>query len=106
MVFVRRSGALGLGNVGRGYQYSDGGHDEGAVENQSGMAVDPPSQNGFWNSQVTDPLADMRKLSYGRTFEMGKPKILSRQNVLWILIRSGFPTLAERLCGNLRPCSR
>jgi hypothetical protein len=64
MVFVRRSGALGLGHVGWGYQYSDGSYDEGAVENQSGMAVDPPGQNGFWNLQVTDPLADMRKLNY------------------------------------------
>jgi hypothetical protein len=64
MIFVRRSGAFGLGHVGWGFQYSDGSYDECAVENQSGMAVDPPGQNGFWNCQVVDPLADMRRLNY------------------------------------------
>ena len=64
MIFVRRSGAFGLGHVGWAYQYPGGTYEEGSVENLSGAPVDPPGQNGFWRAVTQDPFAQMQWRNY------------------------------------------
>lgn len=64
MIFLRRNAAFGLGHVGWAFQYNDGSYSEGAVENPSGGPVEPPGQNGFWDSRVPEPFAAMRARNY------------------------------------------
>ncbi|HXY37415.1 MAG TPA: hypothetical protein VEI07_24515 [Planctomycetaceae bacterium] len=51
-VFVRRSGAFGLGHVGWAFAIDDTTFDDGSVENPLGTPVTPPSEDGFWECRV------------------------------------------------------
>lgn len=63
-VFLRRSGAMGLGHVGWAFEQRDGLFYTGAVENPSGSPVAHPNDIGFWSVKTKDPVGQMRKRSY------------------------------------------
>ena len=63
-VFVRRSGASGLGHVGWAFEQSNGLFYTGAVENPSGSPVEHPSKIGFWSVKTKNPLKYMAQRDY------------------------------------------
>jgi hypothetical protein len=52
-VFVRRSGASGLGHVGWAFAIDAATFDDGGVENPLGTPYTPPSEDGFWECQIS-----------------------------------------------------
>jgi len=63
-IFLRRSGAMGLGHVGWAFEKEDGIFYAGAVENPSGSPVAHPDDIGFWSVKTKDPVGHMRKRAY------------------------------------------
>ncbi|HWB49728.1 MAG TPA: hypothetical protein VG651_11505 [Stellaceae bacterium] len=63
-VFVRRSGAFGLGHTGWMFQHADATFNDGSVENGSGEPVVPPGKTDFWSETVADPGPPMRRHGY------------------------------------------
>jgi hypothetical protein len=51
--FVRQSGAFGLGHVGWAFAVNASTFDDGSVENPAGTPYTPPSQDGFWECEVS-----------------------------------------------------
>jgi len=64
LIFVRRSGAYGIGHVGWGFVDDNGAFNVGAVENHSGGLHTSPSEMGFWTLRTRDPIAPMRDRHY------------------------------------------
>jgi hypothetical protein len=64
VVFVRRTGADGLGHVG--WAFTDGADtfSVGSVENPHHSLRTPPEQMGFWVMRTRDPIAPMRVRAY------------------------------------------
>lgn len=52
-VFVRRSGAFGLGHIGWAFALDASLFDDGSVENPAGTPYTPPSEDGFWQCNVS-----------------------------------------------------
>lgn len=55
-VFVRASGAFGLGHVGWCFGLDATLFDDGSVENPLGTPYTPPDADGFWNVATTLPI--------------------------------------------------
>jgi hypothetical protein len=55
MVFVRRSGAMGLGHVGWAFEKSNDLFYSGSVENPGGKPVESPDKIGFWSIKSNYP---------------------------------------------------
>jgi hypothetical protein len=52
-VFVRKSGASGFGHVGWAFAIDATTFDDGSVENPPGTPFTPPSEDGFWECEVS-----------------------------------------------------
>lgn len=61
MIFVRHSGANGLGHVGWAFEWSNGWFNTGAVENENSKPVATPPEMGFWSAHTLDPIATVQK---------------------------------------------
>ncbi len=59
VVFVRRSGASGLGHVGWAFEWPNGWFNAGSVENARGVPFASPDKMGFWTEQTLTPVATM-----------------------------------------------
>ena len=64
VVFVRRTGARGLGHVGWAFECGDGTFDAGSVENPRHSLRTSPHDMGFWTIRTHDPIKPMRKRRY------------------------------------------
>lgn len=77
MVFVRRSGAAGLGHIGWAFEWRNGWFNTGSVENRSFHAVAPPELADFWTAHTVNPLASIQKFGKGydeyKIFSVVKP---------------------------------
>ncbi len=60
IVFVRRTGANGLGHVGWAFEWPNGRFNVGSVENVAGKPFATVAEMGFWASHVADPVPCMR----------------------------------------------
>lgn len=86
-IFIRRNGAGGLGHVGWAFEYTDGLHNAGAVENPPGTPVASPTDMGFWTVKTNNPVQPMQQRDYDGykiiDLERGNaPKAWS--TVLWV----------------------
>jgi uncharacterized membrane protein HdeD (DUF308 family) len=59
LVFVRRSGAKGLGHVGWAFEWGTGWFNVGSVEDWSQAAFAPPDKMDFWTRHTLHPVATM-----------------------------------------------
>ena len=64
IVFVRRSGADGLGHIGWGFAGHGGRFYVGSVENAERKPFTRPEDMGFWCMRTLDPLATMQYCEY------------------------------------------
>ncbi|KPV52404.1 hypothetical protein SE17_15710 [Kouleothrix aurantiaca] len=64
VVFVRRSGARGLGHAGWAFDCGDGSFCVGSVENPLHHLRTPPRSDGFWALRTRDPIQPMRQRHY------------------------------------------
>lgn len=87
VVFVRRSGARGIGHVGWAFDCGDGTFNAGSVENPRHTLRTPPVNMGFWTIRTADPIDPMRKRSYDEfkliTLDQGDPAY-AWQVVAWV----------------------
>ena len=60
VVFVRRSGANGLGHIGWAFEWHNGWFHAGSVENPAGKISAKPPDMGFWAAHTLEPVALMR----------------------------------------------
>jgi uncharacterized membrane protein HdeD (DUF308 family) len=65
MVFVRHSGAMGMGHVGWAFEWPNGWFNCGSVENRSRSSYRPPGKADFWTANTQDPVATMVELGPG-----------------------------------------
>lgn len=63
-VFVRRTGAEGLGHVGWAFDCGDGTFGVGSVENPGHTLRTRPPDTGFWAIRARDPIRSMRQRRY------------------------------------------
>lgn len=64
IIFVRRSGAYGIGHVGWAFAVGNHNFSVGSVENHSGGLVTPAEKMGFWTLETHDPIKPMRQRHY------------------------------------------
>ena len=64
VVFVRRTGARGLGHVGWAFDCADGSFNVGSVENPLHHLRTQPRDDGFWALRPRDPIQPMRLRRY------------------------------------------
>jgi hypothetical protein len=64
VVFVRRSGADGVGHVGWAFDGGDGTFNTGSEENPRHTLRTRPQQMGFWMIRTRDPIEPMRERAY------------------------------------------
>lgn len=64
LVFVRRSGAEGLGHIGWGFEGRGGWFYVGSVENVERKPFAGPEEMGFWCMRTLDPFATMQHRDY------------------------------------------
>jgi len=83
-VYVRRSGAFGLGHVGWCFGVDATLFDAGSVENPQGTPVTPPDQMGFWNCGTTIPSVAFRHRGYDffKVFTVAKPDVAAALNAV------------------------
>ncbi len=60
IVFVRRTGANGLGHVGWAFEWPNGRFNAGSIENVAGKPFAAVAEMDFWASHVADPVPCMR----------------------------------------------
>jgi uncharacterized membrane protein HdeD (DUF308 family) len=61
IVFVRHTGANGLGHIGWAFEWNNGWFNAGSVENSTGKAYVKPVDMGFWSAHTLDPIGAMQK---------------------------------------------
>jgi uncharacterized membrane protein HdeD (DUF308 family) len=61
LVFVRRSGATGLGHIAWAFEWPNGWFNAGSVEDIHRKPFAKPEEMGFWNSHTLDPIGAMQK---------------------------------------------
>lgn len=61
LVFVRHSGANGLGHISWAFEWKNGWFNAGSVENQAGKPFVKPQDMGFWSVHTLDPIGAMQK---------------------------------------------
>lgn len=61
IVFVRHSGANGLGHISWAFEWYNGWFNAGSVENQAGKPFVKPQDMGFWTVHTLDPIGAMQK---------------------------------------------
>src|SRR5690349_1767561 len=64
VVFLRRSGADGIGHVGWAFDNADGTFTTGSIENPRHTFYTNPHDMGFWVVRVRDPISPMRARRY------------------------------------------
>lgn len=64
LVFVRSTGAHGIGHVGWAFSYGDGTFNTGSVENPLHTLRTNPLAMGFWTMRTRDPIEAMRARKY------------------------------------------
>jgi hypothetical protein len=64
VVFLRRSGADGIGHVGWAFDNSDGTFTAGSIENPRHSLHTNPRKMGFWAVRTRDPIDPMRDRRY------------------------------------------
>ncbi len=78
IVFVRRSGASGLGHIAWAYEWTNGWFNAGSVENTLGKPIASPAEMGFWTTHTIDPIVVMRDREYPydeyKVFFVAEPK--------------------------------
>ncbi|HET8844112.1 MAG TPA: hypothetical protein VFN35_21780, partial [Ktedonobacteraceae bacterium] len=67
IIFVRRSGAAGLGHIGWAFEWKNGWFNTGSVENRGFHAFARPELSDFWTAHTTNPLASMQK--FGKDYD-------------------------------------
>lgn len=61
LVFVRRTGANGLGHIGWTFEWHNGWFNAGSVEDNAEKAFAQPSEMDFWSLHTLDPIAAIQK---------------------------------------------
>jgi len=61
VVFVRRSGANGLGHIGWTFEWTNGWFNAGSVEDLSQKAIAQPQDMDYWTVHTLDPIGAMQK---------------------------------------------
>lgn len=78
LIFLRRSGASGLGHVGWAFEWDNGWWNVGSVENYGNHAFTPAGQADFWAAHTTNPVEIMltREKAYDeyKMFFVTKPQ--------------------------------
>jgi len=78
IVFVRHSGANGLGHIGWAFEWNNGWFNTGSVENQAGKPFVKPQDMGFWAVHTLDPIGAMQKqvVTYDeyKVFDVTEPR--------------------------------
>jgi uncharacterized membrane protein HdeD (DUF308 family) len=64
LVFVRRTGANGLGHIGWAFEWHNGWFNTGSVEDIHGRAFAKPEEMDFWNMHTLDPIDAMQKQQF------------------------------------------
>jgi hypothetical protein len=64
VVFLRRSGADGIGHVGWAFDNGDGTFTAGSIENPHHSLYTNPRDMGFWVARAHDPIVPMRDRRY------------------------------------------
>jgi uncharacterized membrane protein HdeD (DUF308 family) len=103
VVFVRRSGAKGLGHVGWAFEWRTGWFNTGSVENGSNAAFAPPDKMDFWTTHTLYPVATMQAIPAGydefKIFHAAEPDPkLAWSTVVW-LSRQGY-SVVRRNCSD------
>lgn len=65
LVFVRRTGADGLGHIAWTFEWYNGWFNAGSVENHTGKPFTQPLEMGFWSTHTLDPIAAVQKQVHG-----------------------------------------
>jgi hypothetical protein len=89
VVFVRRSGAKGLGHVGWAFEWKTGWFNTGSVENRSNAAFAAPDKMDFWTTHSLQPVATMLQQPPGydefKVFHVANPHPKDAwKTVVWI----------------------
>ncbi len=61
IVFVRHTGANGLGHIGWAFEWNNGWFNAGSVENEAGKPFAKPEEMGFWSAHTLNPIGAMQK---------------------------------------------
>ena len=64
LVFVRRTGATGLGHISWAFEWPNGWFNAGSVEDIEGRPFAKPEEMGFWNVHTLDPIGAMQKQQF------------------------------------------
>ena len=64
VVFVRRTGANGLGHISWAFEWQNGWFNAGSVENTAAKPMAKPEEMEFWSVHTLDPVAAMQKQKY------------------------------------------
>ncbi len=64
LVFVRRTGASGLGHISWAFEWPNGWFNAGSVEDIEGRPFAKPDEMGFWNLHTLDPIGAMQKQQF------------------------------------------
>lgn len=64
VVFVRRTGANGLGHIAWAFEWQNGWFNAGSVENTTAKPIAKPAEMEFWSVHTLDPVAAMQKQKY------------------------------------------
>jgi hypothetical protein len=86
-VFVRHSGADGLGHVGWAFDVDATAVDEGSVENPSGDPVCDPAHMGAWSQLAPDPMPAMvvKRYDQYRWSTLGAANLVKAfQTIAWL----------------------
>jgi uncharacterized membrane protein HdeD (DUF308 family) len=89
VVFIRRSGAQGLGHVGWAFEWRTGWFNAGSVENRSSAAFAAPEKMDFWTTHSLRPVATMQDQPPGydefKVFHVANPHPKEAwKTVVWI----------------------
>lgn len=78
LIFLRRSGASGLGHIGWAFEWDNGWWNVGSVENYGNHAFAPVGQTDFWTTHTTNPVEIMltREKAYDeyKVFVVARPQ--------------------------------
>jgi len=65
LIFIRHSGAGGLGHISWAFEWRNGWFNVGGVENRHSYAIARPELADFWTAHTTDPIGTMQKFGQG-----------------------------------------
>jgi uncharacterized membrane protein HdeD (DUF308 family) len=78
MIFIRHSGAGGLGHISWAFEWRNGWFNVGGVENRRSYVIARPELADFWTAHTTDPIGTMQKFGQGydeyKIFSVTQPR--------------------------------